>query len=176
MKLRLCSVLLLVMLSFGTAFAQTTPTSVEVKETPYFIALGFGFGEKNPYVAMEVKVFRFEQTDLKSGTASPKSFRAILTFKDLDFPMKIVKPELDEFRADIMDTKPTKEGSPMIPIGHITFKLEKPDPRHDVAVGKLMIKTEDDETSGQYNVFLNSLKLPDKEGKSDSDTKVKGCK
>ena len=176
MKTRLMAVFFLVLLTLGTAYGEKAPGSVEVKETPYFLGLGFGFGENTPYVALEVKIFRFEQKDLSSGTPSPKAFRAILTFKDMDFPMKIIKPELSEFRADIMDNKPAGPDAPPVPIGHITFKVEKPDPRHDVAVGKLMIKTEDTEVSGQFSVYLHSLEIPDAKDKAPKESTLEGAK
>ncbi len=148
-----------------SVFAETTIPSVDIKEEPYFLSLGFSFKGPGDFTVTELNIFKLVETKLKDPKPGDgKAFRCQLVFGDEVFPVKIVNPELKKFEADIMEIKGEK-GVPL-PIGHVSFKLQKPDKKHTVAVGKLIVTLPDKEKSGEYSLFLNELPLPSAPGSS----------
>ena len=76
--------------------------------------------------------------------------------------MKLINPKLDQFEADIMSAqaKADQPAGIAIPVGHISFKLMKVDKNHAVASGRLMVRTEDKDASGEFSLLLNDVPLP----------------
>lgn len=175
MRSRVILVLLFSVLVVFPAFSEEARASVAVEEKPVFIGLGFGFGGEDPYVPVELRIFDMTQTNLSQGKGQTTAFRSILIFKDEKFPVKIIKPDLNAFRADVMDMKPSKPGSPAIPIGHITFKVEKPDSKHAVAVGTVLLRSQESGVSGTFKLYLHMLAgSPPSDEKSGADAKSGG--
>jgi len=146
------------------ALGETTIPSVDQQEIPYFKSIGFSFKAKD-FVVTELNIDKIIQVNLQTKQAIDGAvvFKAKLIFSDQTFPVKIIKPELTEFEADIMEiTTKAADGkaSEPLPIGHISFKLSQPDKLHSVAVGKLNIKIENEKLSGEYELYLNELQIP----------------
>lgn len=154
-RLGLCLLLCLV-LSCGMAVAETPVPSIVQKNEPVFFGLGFSLmgGE---YVVTEVSIEKVVTVDLKNKTESDqKSFKATVLFGDDEFPLNIINPELNKFEADIVELG-GGEKELTVPIGHISFELQKPDKFHPTAIGKLIIKSENISKSGDYKLMLNEL-------------------
>jgi len=150
----LVAVLLFVFVS--GAIAETQMPSVKQQEKSYFTGLGFALKSLEEYVPVRLHVTAIQLKALQSGKEYQASFMAMLEFGSQSYPVKIIRPELDKFEADIMD--PQAKGKEIsTPVGHITLGVSKVTERKSIATGTLIIKTSDEKASGEFSLRMNKL-------------------
>ena len=139
--------------------AESKIPSIAQESEPIFLGIGFSLMGKD-FVATDIRIEKVAIVNLKTGAGSDqKKFRAILVFGSDKFPLNILEPDLSKFEADIMQVGKGGAKGLQLPIGHVSFSLKKPDKNHTVAIGKLLIKSEDIPNSGDYKLMLNELPL-----------------
>ncbi len=161
-----------------------------MQKEPHFHGLGFAFKDtkNDQYTVCGVKIDKISQAGSQGGAPSgqgafivsggadqpptitsnvngdkgPVSFVAGLMFGNQRFPLKVIKPGLAEFEADVFDPMDlgAKDKGLRLPCGHLSFKVTQPDGTHTVAEGVLKLKTTQDKASGEYRVLFNELKPP----------------
>ncbi len=151
--------LVLLLAVAGVLGAATEIPSVAQKEEPFFDALGFCL-KGEAYVAVELHITKVVQVNLKDQNAAKPLLKAVFLFGATPYPVKIIKPDLDGFEGDIIELGEGDGKKLVTPIGHISFKLEKPDKIHTVADGEVTISLEDEEKSGRYRLLMNELPSP----------------
>jgi len=152
--------------------AQTTENASGTQDRDkLFKALGFGFPktENASWVVLELSLKDPKKDFSKNVNTDTETrfFSNFLKFRSTRFPLNIINPDLAKFEADVVIYNQTGPDKPplAVPIGHLSLKLIKADPDHYVMTGRLKIRLEDKEYSGEYEVYLNELpKRPENAG------------
>ncbi len=117
-------------------------------------SIGFGLKEQT----FKVVEFKLSEMTLvgnnQKADSQPPKVVGKLSIAGIGHKLKIIKPQLENFEADIV--VPSEEKGLFLPIGHISLKLSEADAKHLVMTGELKILVEnDEENSGEFKVYLN---------------------
>lgn len=182
---RVLLVLALLVAFVPGSFGMGKDASQEPQIIPYFIGLGFavkGNGEVGvkdgeeqlPFVPCELDIQMIlppkneQKSNSRTTTAPPpsgksqqqeKTFRGIFKYGDRTIPLKIIQPELTRFEADLVKISAAgaDQAPNSVPVGHMTFKMMQSSRSFDVAVGKLMIQTEELDQNSEMTLLMHDI-------------------
>lgn len=135
--------------------AEEKIASVAQKKVLLFWGKGFAIdGPIATHKTMDFSIHHVFSANLNRPVSdAEKVVVAALVLGKEKYPVKVISPKLEAFEADIMDPAITEGTKKMpIPVGHLTFKLLGPS-----AVGKMTLRVEEKEFSGEFGVLLNDI-------------------
>jgi hypothetical protein len=145
---------------------QQAPTEIR----PLMVAQGFAFENKEFKVLKVAISGEVAATRGKTREKGPEKFQNIKGFIEIggfQFELKLVSRDEKMIEADLIE--PSKDFLPSnetlsedsareldIPVGHLSIKASRPDPKNVVFLGSLRVTSETaEDANGTYEVYLN---------------------